>query len=98
MKLQYTPQAISDLQRLYDFVAPKNSLAAKKIAIEIQEAANRLKAFPKIGLPVLSSPNPDVFRDLYIGNYTIRYQLELPTAIYILRIWHNKEVEKDLKD
>ncbi len=96
MKLQYTPQAVGDLQRLHDFVAPKNPLAAKKIAIEIQEAAKRLKVFPKIGLPVSASPNPDILRDLYIGNYTIRYQISSSELILVLRIWHNKEIEKDL--
>lgn len=96
MKLRYTPQAVGDLQPLHDFVAPKNPLAARKIAIEIQDAANRLKIFPKIGLPVSASPHPDSFRDLYIGNYTIRYKIESPDLIYVLRIWHNKEIEKGL--
>jgi len=96
MKLQYTPQAVGDLQRLHDFVASKNPLAARKIAVEIQEAANRLKVFPKIGLPVSASPDPHSLRDLYIGSYTIRYQIESPELIYVLRIWHNKEVGKDL--
>ena len=96
MKLQYTPQAVGDLQRLHDFVAPKNPLAARKIAIDIQDAANRLKIFPKIGLPVSASPDPDSLRDLYIGDYTIRYQIASPKLINVLRIWHNKEIAKDL--
>ena len=96
MKLQYTPQAVGDLQRLYDFVADKSPLAARKVAIEVQEAAERLKAFPKIGLPVSRATNPELIRDLYIGNYTVRYQIASSTLIQVLRIWHNKEVEKDL--
>ena len=39
MKLQYTPQAVDDLKRLHDFVVLKSPLAARKIAIEIQDAA-----------------------------------------------------------
>ena len=96
MKLQYTPQAVGDLQRLYDFVFSKNPLAARKIAIEIQEAADRFKVFPKIGLPVSASPDPDSIRDLYIGNYKVRYQIESTELINVLRIWHNKEIEKGL--
>lgn len=96
MKLQYSQQAVWDLQRLYEFVAPKNSLAARKVAIEIQEAAEKLKTFSKIGLPVSRAPNPDVIRDLYVGNYTLRYQISSPNNIQVLRIWHNKEIEKDL--
>jgi len=96
MRLKYAPQAIGDLKRLHDFVAPKSTLAAKKIAIEIQEAAERLKVFPEIGLPVSRSADPKSLRDLYIGNYTIRYQISSSEFFHILRIWHNKEIEKDL--
>ncbi|BFM13519.1 type II toxin-antitoxin system RelE/ParE family toxin [Simiduia litorea] len=96
MRLRYTPQAVGDLKRLHDFMAPKSPLAARKAAIEIQEAAERLKVFPKVGLPVSRAENPDLLRDLYIGNYTIRYQISSSEAINILRIWHNKENEKNL--
>ena len=96
MALRYAPQAISDLQRLYEFVAPKSPLAAKKAAIDIQEGAERLKLFPRIGLPVSRAPDPDLIRDFYIGEYTIRYQIVSSDDINVLRIWHNKEVEKDL--
>lgn len=95
MKLRYTPESIDDLRRLYDFIAPKNPLAARKVAIEIQEAAEKLKSFPKIGLPVAKAVEPDLLRDLYIGNYTLRYLIASPPEILILRIWHNKEIEKD---
>ena len=96
MRLFYTPEAIADLQRLHDFVAEKHPLAARKIAIEIQDAAGRLKAFPRIGLPVSRADDPDLLRDLYIGHYTLRYLLSPPRSIHVLRIWHNKEVERDL--
>ncbi len=95
LKLRYTPQAIADLQRLHDFLAFKNPLVARKAAIELQEAANKLKVFPKIGLPVRNCSNSDLIRDLYVGNYTIRYQVVSSEAINVLRLWHNKEVEKD---
>lgn len=88
MKLQYTPEAVEDLKRLHDFVATKNALSARKTAIEIQEAAQRLKAFPKIGLPVSASPNADLIRDLYVGSYTIRYKIAYPELIQVLRVWH----------
>ena len=90
MKLKYSPESV------YDFIAQKNSLSARKIAIEIQEAAEKLKLFPQIGLPVSRAENPELIRDLYVGNYTIRYLISSDEVIYILRIWHNKEIEKDL--
>ncbi|NIB42763.1 type II toxin-antitoxin system RelE/ParE family toxin [Pseudomaricurvus alkylphenolicus] len=96
MRLKYTPQAIEDLKRLYDFVAPKSPLAARRVAIDIQEAAEKLKVFPKIGLPVSRSTDTYLLKDLYIGDYSIRYQISSPEQIEILRIWHNKDIEKDL--
>jgi len=96
MKVRYSPKSVKDLQRLHGFVAEKSLLSARKIAIEIQEGVEKLKSFPKIGLPVAKAPTPDLIRDLYVGNYTLRYQISSLELIHILRIWHNKEIEKDL--
>lgn len=96
MRLKYSPESILDLQRLHDFIAPKNPLSARKIAIEIQQSAEKLKQFPQIGLSVSRAEGLQEIRDLYVGNYTIRYLVASGEAIFILRIWHNKETEKDL--
>ncbi len=96
MKIKYSPQSIFDLKRLHDYVADKNPLSARKIAIEIQESVEKLKHFPNIGLPVSRADNPEKIRDLYVGKYTQRYQIESGELIYVLRIRHNKEIEKNL--
>lgn len=95
MKIKYSIDAIEDLQRVVEFVETKNPFAARRIAIDLQEGVAKLKQFPKIGLPVLKAPDPELIRDLYITNYTVRY-LITDDMIYILRVWHNKENEKDL--
>jgi len=95
MNLFYTPEAIDDLQRLKEFIEIKNPLAAKKVSIELREGIIKLIAFPKIGLPESRAPDPESIRDLYINNYTVRYLLQ-NEEIVILRVWHNKENEKDL--
>ena len=95
MNLFYTPEAIDDLQRLKEFIETKNPLAAKKVSIELREGIMKLISFPKIGLPVSKAPDPETIRDLYISNYTVRYLLQ-NEGIFILRLWHNKENEKDL--
>lgn len=94
MKLSYSPQAIADLKRLHDFIANKSPLSARKLALQIQEGAEKLKTFPRIGLPVSRAENPDLIRDLYVSHYTLRYLISEKT-IYVLRIWHNKESVKD---
>jgi len=95
MKIRFSPESIDDLHRVVEFVEVKNPFAARRIAIDLQEGVERLKQFPKIGLPVLKASDPEQIRDLYIGDYTVRY-LVAGELIYILRIWHNKENEKNL--
>ncbi len=95
MKVKYSPESIGDLQRVVEFVENKNPYAARRIAIDLQEGVERLKQFPLIGLPVFKAANPEQIRDFYVGDYTVRY-LITDKAIYILRIWHGKENEKNL--
>jgi plasmid stabilization system protein ParE len=95
VKLRYSPQSIDDLHRVVEFVEVKNPFAARRIAIDLQEGVDKLKQFPKSGLPVLKATDPEQIRDLYISNYTVRYLIAVE-IIYILRIWHNKENEKNL--
>lgn len=94
MEVKYSPESLSDLRRVIEFIEVKNPYAARRLAIDIQEAVSRLKQFPEIGLPVLTAPDPEAIRDLYIGEYTLRYLIIDPT-IYVLRVWHNKENEKN---
>ena len=96
MQVKYSPESVRDLHRLYDFVAVKNPLSARRIALDIQEGVEKLKSFPQIGLPVSRAPDPNSIRDLYVGKYTVRYLISDVETLYILRIWHNKEEEKDL--
>ncbi|MCB1586065.1 MAG: type II toxin-antitoxin system RelE/ParE family toxin [Xanthomonadales bacterium] len=95
MKIKYSPEAVTDLQRVVDFVEMKNPYAARRIAIDIQEGVEKLKRFPEIGLSVMNAPDPSLFRDLLIKDYTIRY-LITEEVVYILRIWHDKENERNL--
>jgi plasmid stabilization system protein ParE len=50
--------------------------------------------FCKHGSPGDQSTRPKSIRDLFVGNYTVRY-LKDEYTIIILRIWHDKEAEKD---
>lgn len=90
MKIRYSQESIGDLHRVVEFVEAKNPFAARRIAIDLQEGVEKLKQFPKIGLPVLKATDPEQIRDLYVGNYTVRY-LIAGDMIYVLRIWHNKD-------
>tara|TARA_R110002167_G_C12316079_1_gene618635 strand:+ start:332 stop:622 length:291 start_codon:yes stop_codon:yes gene_type:complete len=95
IEVEYSPESMKDLQRVVEFVEVKNPYAARRIAIDLQEGVFKLKQFPEIGLPVIKAPDPEKIRDLYIGDYTIRY-LITSGIVYILRVWHSKENEKNL--
>ena len=95
MKIRYSLESVDDLDRVVEFVEVKNPFAARRMAIDLQEGIDKLKQFPKIGLPVLKASDPELIRDLYISSYTVCY-LIADEIIYILRIWHNKENERNL--
>jgi len=95
MKINYSPESINDLIRLREFIEVKNTAAAKRIASELLEGIGKLKIFPKMGLPVKRAPDPGAIRDLFIGQYTVRYHVS-SRNIFVLRAWHGKEIGKDL--
>ena len=90
MNIRYSREAVSDLQRLREFIEIKNPHAAQKIAITILQGIARLKGFPLIGTKVDRASNPEAVRDLIVGNYLVRYLIQ-ETEIYVLRIWHHRE-------
>jgi len=95
VKISYTKEAIADLERLRSFIEPKNPYAARRISSEILDGIGNLEAFPKMGLSVARAPDPESIRDLFVAQYTVRYLVE-KARVVILRIWHDKEIEKDL--
>ncbi|VAW94459.1 hypothetical protein MNBD_GAMMA22-3061 [hydrothermal vent metagenome] len=90
MKISYTPEAIRDLIRLRQFIEQKNPQASKRIADVIRKGIKQLRTFPNIGVEVEEAPNPEIVRDLILGNYIIRYLLKT-NEVLILRLWHHKE-------
>lgn len=88
--IYYTDQSLSDLVRLREFIADKNPIAANRIATELKQGISKLEVLPYCGIEVVSTPEPQAIRDLFIANYTVRY-LVMNDDIFILRLWHDKE-------
>jgi len=95
MNLGFSPETVDDLARLRKFIGEKNPAAAHRIANDLLLGLEKLKTFPEIGLNVERSFEPGRIRDLFIGNYTVRYLIG-DGEVVILRVWHGKENEKDL--
>lgn len=89
MKISWTNKALSDLVRLYEFLAPVNQPAASNIVQNLANAPTRLLANPRIG-ERLEEFDPREVRKIFIQQYELRYEIQSST-IYILRLWHTRE-------
>ena len=89
----YAPGAIRDLQRLREFLRPKNPVAAKRAAETIMKAVQVLGQQPQIGRPVedMSDEYREWLIDFGDSGYVARYRFSAD-AVTILAVRHQKEV------
>ena len=89
----YGPAAIRDLQRLQEFLRPKNPLAAKRAAETIMKAVQLLELQPQIGRPIedISEDYREWPIDFGDSGYVARYRFDGEVVI-ILAVRHQKEV------
>ena len=89
MNLKWTSKALSDLARLYDFLAPVNKTAAAHTVQTLSAAPLRLLEQPRIGEKI-DEFEPREVRRIVVGSYEIRYEI-IDFVVYILRLWHTRE-------
>jgi len=89
MELKWTSRALSDLARLYEFLAPTNKLAAARAVQALTKAPTILLTNPRIG-DQLSEFEPRDVRRILVGRYEMRYEIQ-ESIIYVLRLWHTRE-------
>lgn len=89
MMLKWTSKALSDLARLYDFLAIANKPAAARAVQTLTKAPTILLNTPRIGEQLFQF-DPREVRRLLVGNYEIRYEIQKET-VYVLRVWHTRE-------
>lgn len=89
MKLKWTSKALSDLARLYEFLAPVNKLAAARTVQSLTAAPANLLLNPRIG-ERLEEFEPREVRRILVGHYEMRYEIQ-ESIIYVLRLWHTRE-------
>lgn len=89
MRLKWTGKALSDLVRLYEFLAPINKPAAARTVQSLTAAPSRLLEQPRIG-ERLHEFEPREVRRILVGHYEIRYEIQ-DTTIYVVRLWHTRE-------
>ncbi|MFC2993591.1 type II toxin-antitoxin system RelE/ParE family toxin [Halomonas tibetensis] len=89
MELKWTSKALSDLARLYEFLAPVNQHAAARTVQQLTSAPTTLLTNPRIG-ELLEEFQPREVRRILVGQYEMRYEITGST-LYLLRLWHTRE-------
>ena len=89
MEVKWTRKALSDLVRLYDFLALVDKRAAARTVQSLTAVPIRLLEHPRIG-EELEEFEPREVRRILVGHYEIRYEIQRST-IYVLRLWHTRE-------
>lgn len=66
--------------------------AAARAARVILDGGDRLQASPLLGRPMSDdTPRRELFLPFGAGSYVLRYILEKPDRVVIVRVWHNRE-------
>lgn len=89
MRIKWTSKALSDLVRLYEFLAAKNKQAAAHTVQSLSSAPDRLLEQTRIG-EKLDEFDPREVRRIIVGRYEMRYEIQ-EAIIIVLRIWHTRE-------
>lgn len=89
MELKWTSKGLSDLTRLYEFLAPVNQPAAARTVQQLTAAPITLLANPRLG-ERLEEFEPRDVRRILVGHYEMRYEI-VDSTIYLLRLWHTRE-------
>ena len=91
MRILWLPEALDDLERLYDFLVERDPVAAERAIRTIEEGVDRLAELPELGRPMDDDTGRrELFVPFGAGAYVLRYRLHQDTAV-ILRVWHSRE-------
>jgi plasmid stabilization system protein ParE len=91
MRIFWLPEALADLERVYDFLIEKDPAAAERAVRTIESGADRLAEFPEIGRPMGDDTGRrELFVPLGAGAYVLRYRLYHDT-VFVIRVWHSRE-------
>lgn len=89
MELKWTEKAVSDLARLYEFLAPRNPAAAARAVQSLVRAPSVLRSHPRMGEQLFQF-EPREVRRILVGQYELRYEI-VDETLHVLRLWHTHE-------
>jgi toxin ParE1/3/4 len=88
-RIVWSDEAVSDLDRISQFVSRDSGAYARSIVRRILESTGRLKSFPRMGR-VVPEVEDDNFRELLIYNFRVIYRIE-ETTVTIAGVAHSKQ-------
>jgi plasmid stabilization system protein ParE len=89
-EVRWTPQSVSDLESIAEFIATDSSHYASLFVIDVFAAVERLEKFPESGRVVPERNDPKI-REIIPGNYRIIHRLR-GDIVEILTIHHGAKL------
>jgi toxin ParE1/3/4 len=86
MRVIWSPAALNDIGRAYDYIVDFNPRAAAELTRQLKEAGDTLAKFPERGRPIAGERR----ELLVIWPYSIRYRITGQQA-QILRVRHGAQ-------
>ncbi|OGR84663.1 MAG: hypothetical protein A2901_07490 [Elusimicrobia bacterium RIFCSPLOWO2_01_FULL_54_10] len=95
-KVIWNRRALSDLLRIYDYIAQDSAFYARYETEALYRSSERLEHFPELGRRLPDFPHLP-HRELLVGNYRLIYRFNSKShAVYIVAIVHGKRVKFNL--
>ena len=88
--LHWTPQAIDDLNAIFDYISRDSRSIAKLFVEKIYYRVDQLRHFPESGRKVPEVEDRNI-RELIYRNYRIVYYILNPGRVLILTVFHSSK-------
>jgi toxin ParE1/3/4 len=89
-RINWTNQALSDLQAIGDFIARDAPVFAQIFVDKVFETVERLENFPRSGR-IVPEINQDRIREIILGSYRVVYLLD-EDEVNILTVFHTSRL------
>jgi plasmid stabilization system protein ParE len=93
--IRWSRLADLDLQAAHAFLAERNPEAARRFAVEVLRALERLRRHPHMGTVALDLLPEGRYRSWICGHHRLIYRID-PEVIWVLRVWDTRRNPDDL--
>ena len=90
-ELIWSEESLSDLERIYDYIARDSRVYAQYQVESICKSAERLCWFPESGRHLPEFPDLP-HREIIVDNYRILYRYDSPGEVKIVAVVHGRQL------